>query len=588
MEISRITHPYYREWLPNWQKWRDVYTGGDLFIERYLKKFSRRERDQDFQLRKSVSYIPSFAKSSVNEIKNSIFSRLGDVTRTGGPQSYQDAVVGTRGGVDLLGSSMITFIGKYVLPELLTMARVGIFVDMPQLSGLTLADNKNIRPYIYYYSAEDIRSWAFDEQSEDSEFKSILLRDYVDEVDDDTGLPIGRRVRYRYMFVADDGKVHVRLYGEEGTQIDPLGVETEQEIVLDIAKIPFVLVTLSDSLLSDVASYQICHLNIASGDVSYTLHSNYPFYTEQYDPRTDSPFMRKPGLDQGGQAGDAAAGKTDEVRTGPSQGRRYPLGTERPGFIHPSAEPIRASIEKQEQLKKEIRLLVHLAVTSLTPTKMASAESKSADREGLEAGLSYIGLELERAERLVATYWAMYEGGKAATVNYPTEYSLKTEADIQAEIDRLTKLLSTVPSTTYQREIGKRIAELSVGKKVSVEVLAKIKQEIDKAKAYVIDPEVVQKDVEVGLVDLETASELRGYPKGSVDKAKEDHAARLARIATSQAPGKGAGASADQAARGVPDQGNPGAGSQEKTQSKDTTQDPVVADKVRGNGQAGG
>lgn len=583
MEISKITHPYYREWLPNWQKWRDVYAGGDLFIERYLKKFSRREKEPDFQLRKSVSYIPSFAKSSVNEIKNSIFSRLGDVTRTGGPQSYQDAVVGSKGGVDLLGSSMITFIGKFVLPELLTMARVGIFVDMPQLSGLTLADNKNVRPYIYYYCAEDIRSWSLNDQSEDSEFRSLLLRDYVDVVDESTGLPTGREIRYRYMYVGDDNKVHVQFFSEENKQVNQVGAETEEEVILNISRIPFVLVGLSDSLLADVASYQICHLNIASGDVSYTLHSNYPFYTEQYDPRTDSPFMRRPGLEQGGQAADAATGKTDEVRTGPSQGRRYPLGTERPGFIHPSSEPILASIQKQEQLKKEIRLLVHLAVTSLTPTKMASAESKSVDREGLEAGLSYIGLELERAERLVATYWAMYEGSKAATVNYPIEYSLKSEADIQAEIDRLTKLLSIVPSTTYQKEIGKRIAELSVGKKVSAESLAKIKQEVDGAKAYIIDPLTIQNDVAAGLVDLETASEIRGYPKGSVEKAKQDHSDRLARIATSQAPGKGLG---DAAARGVPDQSaDPNAATKEKAVSRDTTQDPTVVDKTRGNGK---
>ena len=37
------------------------------------------------------------------------------------------------------------------------------------------------------------------------------------------------------------------------------------------------------------------------------------------------------------------------------------------------------------------------------------------------------------------------------------------------------------------------------------------------------------------LIDLEAASAAKGYPEGSVDKAKTDHAERVARIAESQA-----------------------------------------------------
>src|SRR6185369_15062571 len=106
--------------------------------------------------------------------------------------------------------------------------------------------------------------------------------------------------------------------------------------------------------------------------------------------------------------------------------------------------------------------------------KMASAESKGMDRQGLESGLSYIGLELENMERKITEYWAMYENGKPATVDYPTNYSVKTEEERRKEADDLQKLLPVVPSRTYQKVLCKRIAELTVGRQIDVDTLAKI------------------------------------------------------------------------------------------------------------------
>ena len=56
------------------------------------------------------------------------------------------------------------------------------------------------------------------------------------------------------------------------------------------------------------------------------------------------------------------------------------------------------------------------------------------DNQGLEAGLSYIGLVLENAERQIAEHWAAYEERnplkrQIATIKYPDVYSLKTDAD---------------------------------------------------------------------------------------------------------------------------------------------------------------
>ncbi len=582
--VDTIQHPGYKARYQNWQKWRDVYEGGQRFIDVYLYKYSNREGGDYFQRRKEVTYNPAFAKEAIDEVKNSIFQRLVDISRKGGSKSYQASVDGISGGVDLLGASMNSFIGRRLLPELLTMSRVGVYVDMPAVDGLTLVEAQGKQPYLYMYRTEDIRSWSYAGSDQMNEFSNLLLQDYYDTYDDVTGLPTGTDSRYRRLWL-QDGFVNVQFYNKIGEKIDAGNNRSDEApIRLPITRIPFVLVEISDSLLADVANYQIALMNLASSDMAYALQSNFPFYTEQFEPRAASEFMRKPSTAQGGEATDGEAAKTQEVRVGNTQGRRYPKGMERPGFIHPSSEPLTASMAKQEQMKAEIRQLVNLAVGNLQPTK-ASAESKSMDNQGLESGLSYIGLELENMERKIAEYWAMYEKSKVPTINYPTNYSLKSDAERSAETEKLTALLPVIPSITLQKAICKRIAELTVGRQITNDELLKIRSEIDNAKAMTADPVVIASDVEIGVLDLELASEIRGYPKGTVEKATKDHTDRLARIAESQS--KNNGQVNGGAARGVPAlDGNPaGTGSQEKKQSTDTTQDPVVKNKQRGKGQ---
>ena len=617
--IESLMHPSYAIQEASWEKWRLTYVGGTRFLRKYLRKFSSREDDTAFEERRLVSYVPAFAKAAVDEVKNSIFQRLADIIREDGPKSYQAAIEGYKGGVDKRGSSMTTFMGRDVLPELLTMARVGVFVDMPPLAETTTLAEKGEfdRPYLYWYKAEDIRSWRMrDDGTENpTEFKALLLRDSLYGADSRwKELTSEVETRYRYIWIDDeDGLVHVQYYrmagieGNAGFAGAPgaNGFNSESgewmpddgEVVLNITKIPFVLLEISDSLLSDVADYQISLVNLASSDMNYALRSNYPFYVEQYDWKADAPYMKPavPGVTATTQTiWDPATlttlvtqEKVKEVKVGSSTGRRYPIGTERPGFIHPSSEPLAISMQKQEQLKTEIRQLVHLAISTLSSTRQ-SAESMGLDNQGLEAGLSYVGLELQHAERKIAEYWAMYEGGEAAAINYPTQYSILSDSDRRAAAAELQALLPMVPSLTFRREVAKRIVDVVLGSKVKGDVLRAIKDEIDKDPVVLGDPAVIETDVVNGLVDLETASAARGYPKGVVEKAKGDHAERLARIATSQASAAGmtAAATNDPGARGVPDlSANPQAGAEEKTASQvDQTNRDQVKPRVRGEG----
>lgn len=596
-KISQIRHPQYTANLENWLKWRLAYQSGTQFMRKYLKKFSKREDDRDFSERMAVSYVPPFAKSAINEVKNSIFARITDVTRDGGTRSYEDAVIGLNGGVDLKGSTMNAFIGRNLLPELLSMSRVGVYVDMPPLPGPTMADKQGIRPYLYWYKTEDILCWA-DCYNQSHEFKAVLLQDTIHAYDNNFNLPSGVINRFRYVWIDDeDGFVHVKFYNVEGQCIDDDGSvqhEDYEYILPGMTKIPFVLLELSESLLNDAADCQISLMNLASSDMAYALKANYPFYTEQVDWRAQSPYLKgkTPGQTTTSQSvldptmmSDAVVvnqEKVRDIRVGVAAGRQYGLGTERPAFIHPSSEPLQISMAKQEQLKAEIRQMVHLAVASLEP-RSASAESKKEDNRSLEDGLAYIGLELAHAERKIAEFWAMYEGGVIATIAYPETYQLLSETDRRNQADHYVSILPAVSSLTYQKEIAKRLVRLELGNKISLQKLRKIETEIDAAEVIVSAPDVITQDLENGLLSLELASKIRGYPEGQVELAKEDHADRIARIALAQTKGLGAGAEA----RGVNDLGgDPKAASAEKADSRDNTLKDQVKDRTRGAGDS--
>lgn len=518
--VSTTLHPEYRAESNNWEKFRLVFEGGTAFKTEYLKKFSLREGQLDFNDRFDITPVPAHAKAAVVDIKNSIFQRLADIIRVGGDISYKTAVQGKEGGVDFAGNTMTGFIGRLVLPELLSMRKVGVYVDKPQLlDGASLADAKDIRPYIYKYNAEDIRSWKYDGQGR---LRALLLRDHEDELDGN-GL-VTTTVRSYRLLKKTEGGISVEFFDKNG---NPTPTET---VTLNLKEIPFAIFELSLSLLQDVADHQIALLNMGSSDVNYAIKSNYPFYTEQISPLSTLPNIKQPG--DSGDVAAAGTATTSEIKVGVTQGRGYPKGLDRPGFIHPSPEPLLASMRKQAELREEIRLLVNLSLTNIEPRR-ESAESKALDEHSLEAGLSYIGLELEYGERQIAEFWAAYERSDVATVNYPTNYSLRSEEDRRAEAKELQQLQAAVPSPTYQRALAKEIASITVSHRVTETELKKIHSEIQKSATVQIDSKTILADLKEGLVSSELASELRGYPKGEAAKAQAEAAERIAKSAES-------------------------------------------------------
>ena len=543
IDFTALTHPEYDKMIFDWERYRCTFKSGEDFLEKYLVKFSNRESDEDFKDRKCITYIPSHARTAVLEIRNAIFKRMVDISRNGGSDTYRESIYGENKGVDKLGSSMNSFMGTKVLTELMTMTRVGVYIDKPPIpEGATLADREslNLKPYLYIYQAEDIRSWGFD--SETGSLRSVLLRDYRYIYNDETGLPLGIEPFYRFM-IKRDGFVEVKIYDK-----DNLIVET---YVLDLPEIPFVIGELNESILTDVVRHQIALLNLGSGDMNYATKSNYPFYVEQIDPQAEflnnltGADLESDGTTDGTTA-TANTSRSKSVKVGVAQGRGYARGLDAPKFISPDTGPLEASMKKQESIKQEIRELVSLSVAGLS------------EEGGLEAGLAYLGLQLESMERSIGRIWSYYEGegDKVPSIAYPNDYQVKGNAERIEDAKGLLYFVDKVPSLQYQKTIAKEVVSKTLGHKVSSEELDEIYKEIDDSKVVVIDPNVLAQDIENGLVDTLTAGIARGYSPEAVKKAMLERLEKANMIAMAQSGRSGEPVNAATGgSRGVDDAG---------------------------------
>jgi hypothetical protein len=567
--ILASIHPEYLERTPEWQKFRSIMKGGDSFIEEYVEKFSDSESDSDFERRKGITPVAGFAKAAVIDIQNSIFQRLWAIRRKGGAKSWQAAVKGQLGGVNLQGATMNHFMGTEILPELLGMGKVGIYVDNIATDGKrTLLEAKHDHPYIYSFVAEDIRNWQFFHVGNELKLKNLLLRVRSEHIDDQFFLADAYVEEFRNFWVDEAGNVNFKFYDYNGMLY--------LEGTLDMPEIPFVLLELQASLLEDIANHQIALTNMESADVAYSLRSNVPFYTEQYDPNTEL-AKNWSNEDSDGNA-DGDGDNTKAIKIGSTSGRRYPKNTDRPEFINPSSEPLEISIAKQRELKGDIRSLVNLALSSTRP-RFASAESKELDDRGLESGLSAVGLVLENAERKIGELWATYENvDEQVTVSYPERYSLRSDEERRKDANQLAESAKAVSSPTFRRVIQKEIAEILLEGKVSDEELDQVMQEIEESKYPTSDPEQIRNDVEMGLLSRKSGSIARGYPEGEAEAArKEKEEMELLRM---RAQTKGFGSN-NPAARGL-DDSDPEAAALEKQQSQDPDNNVDGIKAVRG------
>jgi len=587
IKIVDTRHPMVYVGQTDWALWRKTYDGGLDFRDTYLKQFTAREEQTDFNLRREITPIPTFAKAALNDIRNAIFQRMRDILRRGGSETYQNAINGLQGGIDRRGSTMNAFLGMKVLTELLVMGRVGVYVDAPVAPKVSTLAEAATQPYLYQYAVEDILNWKMAGPDKESQFQAILLRDTTLQFDQRTLLPSTTGERYRLMWIdSETGNVMLQFYSMTGDPIDSDGEPAiDGPVMLELKQIPFVILELEDSLLKDVCYYQIALLNLVSADVNYALRANFTFMVEQRDLRATGAHLKRTATAEGTATAGGQGADDEDIKVGATHGRAYDKGMNAPAFINPSSETLEASLALQVKLENDIRKLINLAVTNIGE----NTSDASTDNAGLEAGLSYIGLILENAERQIATHWAAYEQRNlkqrnVATVKYPDRYSLKTDVDRVTEAENLSDLMTAVPGRTVKKELGKLIVTALLAGKVDLETIQKIEKEIEVAGYTTSNPSTIIEAKNAGLCGDKTASEALGFTGQEYIKARADHIDRIKRIAETQGVIEGG---QNPAARGVDDLASDTSGGRdEKEVSRETDLEATTTSRVRGEGQA--
>lgn len=542
LSLSTISHPDFHIDSTRWAEYRLTFEGGEEFMREYLIR-NTDETDNEFYDRKLNTPIPAVAKEAVKDVQRAIVQRLRDVTRQGGSAYYQAIVAGEGSGIDREGQSMNEFIANVVLEELLVMGRVGVFVDNIAPDGPTLADGTS-QPYAYAYRVEDILNWKTTRPEKHGVFSMILLRDREIIFNQAFGIkfPNKTQERFRLVWIGDDGFMRYRFLNKDLQQIDPevvnpqLVIEDNGAIRTQLREIPFIMPSLSGSLLADVCGYQRGLMNIASQEVMFAMNVHgMHMLTIQKDSRADGMDWRKTAdnAEPGGQRARDLREKQG-VRSGWIRGRYYSIEEAQPGWIGPNADSLKISSDYRMKLADEVRQLVNVAVQNQTGTRSESRETREISAQGLESGLHFIAMKAQHVENEVARFIAIYEGrDKPAVVTYPKRFRLKTMNERIKDAQEFKKLVDDLPTQETKKEGIKQIVLDLFTETISSETMDRLLMAIDR-HPYIGDFDNTIKMIENGLITHELAGGSVDISPEEVKKAMEEKAKMAAAILEAQ------------------------------------------------------
>jgi len=498
------TFPYFTKLMedfvhPNsnneWIDWRYCYYGGKAFRDEYLVEFSDREKKHEFERRKSLTPIPTYAKKEINRVRNSISRRLPDVQRTGGSKKWRDAIDGKNRGVDLRGASMNAFTSKIILPEMLVMQRFGVLVDAPETKAVTKADQEGFRPFLRPFSVENFRAIAAPADHV-SDWLAITLRIVTPSYNSKSRTSTNAYT-FRHYWINDAGEAVVQDTNESGKELGPVKN-------LDRADIPFVMYDGVESLMAEACSYQVAALNMISADTSYAVDSNFAFMVRKQSRSIPT------HLDE-----------DHEVDVGRGKGLLYEDTP--PAFISPPTEPMNSSLGMRKEMKEEVREII-------TGVLMSAGDDGT-----LEAGLAFYGQCLEEGEDRIWDHWRSYGDTPTINIAFPDTWTLKTDQERVEEANAWVDLMNKLPGQQGRRQASKEAYDRAFRGTLNTKELDAIKKEVDDVPYTTADPEVIIKAKEADVISVETAALALGFNPGEGTKANKDADNRAARTAASMA-----------------------------------------------------
>lgn len=563
VHITSLRSPGYTADFSRWLPWREAVAADATYVTHNLQK-QPGESYEDFEKRRKLTPTPAYIKATLREILTGILVHMELTARAGGPNSFQSVIGGTGPGVDGSGTSLNYFMVMHVLRELLIMRRVGIFVDRPQLPvDATVLDAAKLPPYMYLYTAEQILAWSLRPGHLNPE--EILLRREIPKYHPGTLIATEMQTEYLHGHKPDPGLVVFDIYDQDGNQTASHMQELES--------IPFIFLETSDSLVDAVLGHQSALLNLGSSGVVFAIASNLAVYTEQSDMAWLVAQLKQVELNE--DSAEEASDIAGQIKVGLNRGRRYAQNSERPEFITPDNENLQRTLEYYKFLQEDIRRIMLLTIQNLSARGMLTATGLMQSQASVSNGLMALAALLEKAENQIGKHWAEYENTQDTyTVRYPRDFQVTSPADRDTLVKALSEMRELVPSREFREQVTERLASLILGPQVAPEIRERIKQQIKASPVLIGEPKILGQLVEDGICPREYATQALSLPADAAEKANNEHAERLARIAQAQAQAPQASA-----ARGNSDGIDDAIA--EKTASQSADQNPAGGKRVR-------
>jgi len=409
-------HPEWEEFSALWKKYRLAYLANEEYYTSTVDKFSTKESDEQWRGRIKKAYNALPCKNYVSKMQNMTWRKRYDYE-----YSADDAFVNelVQNDVDGKGSSLFNYHVNSLLKWVPTYGRVWIYTAMHSFTGMITLEEQmeqGLNPYLITVSPENVVNWKYKENSQ-SEFDALLMKT-VDEKINQWGFCDYKKV---YMLYRPDG---ITKYDDEGNKLVEYGNT--------IGKVPFSLIDIGESFLSDIVRIACAAVNLASGNYNFLEKSNFPLLTQKGQEKLE-------GFDAGAQKG---------VFLGPDGELKY---TEYPtGSLDFNA----ATMEKLQELADRAASQKY---ESIATHVRQSGESQKENFKDVDAALSWINHTISEGLGQAIEFMGDYLGKPGVELSYspPVTYLNESADEMVLRAQNILDIAADAKSTEMKAALSR-------------------------------------------------------------------------------------------------------------------------------------
>jgi len=429
-------HPEYAAKRLMWRKYRDLYAGGETFLEHADRYLVRRHKEggELYAERLSRAFYENYAGSIVDWYTATLFRRepviLFDGKNDRARQFYNEFTE----NCDLKGTQFAEFFRKQFV-DMLICGRSHIVVDFPRIAHAVEsraqedAEGRS-KAYLVAYSADDLINWSRDQEGN---YEWVVLRTSGLRKDSIHKSQWTRQTRWVYY-----DKTTYRIYDQLETSGEPSSIELIAEGVHGLAKqnrVPLFDLDVAEGmwLLNKAASLQLEHFN-KSNALGWALTMGLFAMPVVYSERTWNQMM----------------GESYYIQLGPQ---------DRFGWTEPQGNVYQIATDNLTRLQEEIYRVCHLAQAGggLSGGALQSGLSKQRDfaitNEVLRA---YGDAVKDSMKRVLRAIEAAREDDLAIDVTAMDEFDI---GDFGAELADAQQLLALgIDSPTLKKQVFQKLA----------------------------------------------------------------------------------------------------------------------------------